>query len=75
MATGYDRTLEIFEQQKQQLQKKFDAITRFPSFRMTVVDERGPRDFTNEYKSQLLADIDQWQKAIDYLRSHKPEQE
>ncbi len=60
----------MFEKMKKQSQEQLNRVEKMPSFRMVQWTGGREGDVTDEYMQRLRASIDEWQRAIDYLKQH-----
>lgn len=61
---------EMFEKMKKQNQDQLSRVEKMPGFRMVQWTVEREIDVTEEHKQRLRDSIDEWQRAIDYLKQH-----
>jgi hypothetical protein len=70
MTPASDHLIDMFEKMKRQNQDQLNRVEKMPGFRMVQWTGGGEVDVTKEYIQRLRDSIDEWQRAIDYLKQH-----
>lgn len=71
MTATTNHLIEMFEKMKKQNQDQLNRVEKMPGFRMVQWNGGGREvDVTDEYKQRLRDSINEWQRAIDYIKQH-----